>query len=112
MSFPQDEVDELKQLFPGISSAAEGGIEYFLIPSLRLPQGCDPETVDALLCPLPRDGYPSRLFLGQLVRCSSNPNWNKQNERILERNWFAFSFKVRPGLRLAQLVASHLKGLQ
>jgi len=112
MSFPPDEVEELSQLFPGISHGAEGGIGYFLIPSLKLPQGCTPESVDALLCPSSRDGYTSRLFFSELIRCTTSPNWNKQNERILERNWFAFSFKVRPGLRLAQLVASHLKGLQ
>src|ERR1043165_5972301 len=100
MPFPQDQVDELKQLFPGVAHGVEGSAEYFLIPSLRLPQNCTPEIVDALLCPSPRDGYPSRLFFSQLVRCTPNPNWNKQNERILERNWFAFSFKVRPGLRL------------
>ncbi len=93
-------------------SAFDSGTEYFLIPSLAPPLGCVPERVDALLCPTARDGYSSRLFFSQMVAGRGNPNWNRRNERILERNWFAFSFKVPAGLRLAQLVASHMKGLE
>ena len=46
----------------------EGGITFISLEGLRLPQGCDPPACDALLCPAPRDGYPSRLFLSVKVK--------------------------------------------
>jgi hypothetical protein len=112
MGFSQDQIDEVKSLFQGAAMATDADVEYLLLPSLALPANCSPDRVDAILCPTSRDGYSSRLFFNQIISCAGRPNWNRHNERIIERNWFAFSYKVRDGLRLAQLVASHLKGLQ
>ena len=39
-------------------------------------------------------------------------NWNADGVRLLERNWYAYSWKVNPNLRLAQMIAAHLKGLR
>lgn len=112
MTFPADQIEELKRLFPGAAGAEEGGCAYFLIPAAILPAGCSPAATDLLLCPGARDGYPSRLFLGERVQCPKKLNWNATGVRILERNWHAFSWKVnRAGLRLAQLVAAHLGAL-
>jgi hypothetical protein len=110
--YPSDQIDEMRKLYPRAFIASDGGVEYVLIPEMPMPPNCSPDKLDVLLCPRPRDGYSSRLFFSQLVSSARRPNWNKQNERILERNWFAYSFKVPEGLRLAQLVALHLKGLQ
>ena len=112
MEFPPDQLEELKTLFDGVSSAEEGGFAYFLLPSLQLPPGCSSEKVDALLCPMQRDGYPSRLFFQAQIRSREQRNWNATGVRILERNWYAFSWTVPTGLRLAQLVGAHLKGLR
>lgn len=113
MTFPQDELDELKHLYGDIQRADEGGSPYFLVTGLPLPEGCTPRRVDALLCPAPRDGYPSRLFFAERPSSRSSPNWNGQ-VRILERNWFAFSWKINASepLRLAQVIQAHLRGLR
>ena len=103
MSLPDDQIRELARLFPGVQQAVEGGVTFFQIPQLNLPAGCTPERVDALLCPRPRDGYPSRLFLAEQVRSRS---WS--TARILERNWYMVSWRTREGLRLAQMVLAHL----
>lgn len=107
-----DQLAELRELVPRVQRAVEGGVPFYLLPDLSLPLGCTPEKVDALLCPTPRDGYPSRLFFAQRIISPASRNWNGA-ARILERNWFAFSWKVEvPNLRLAQLVLAHLKALR
>lgn len=112
MEFPPDQIEELKALAGDASRSEEGGFVYFLLPSLQLPPGCSPEKVDALLCPMLRNGYPSRLFFAERITSRGQRNWNANGVRILERNWHAFSWTVPGGLRLAQLVGAHLKGLR
>lgn len=113
MNFPQEQIEELKKTFGEVSYCEEGGYGYFLIPSLHLPDGCEPPQVDALLCPMQRDGYPSRLFFSQEINPPVKRNWNASNVRILERNWWAFSWKDVPSeLRLIQIVLAHLRGLR
>ena len=114
MAIPQDQIEEMKDAFPGILGAEEAGIPYFLIPQLGMPNGVTPASVDVLLCPVAdRHGYPSRLFFAQQVQSAKLLNWNTNGVRILERNWFAYSWKInQPGLRPMQILALHLKALQ
>lgn len=111
MTFPQDQIDELKTMFPGLLAYDEGGNTFFLLPNAELPPGCTPARMDLLLCPTPRDGYPCRLFFAERVSCSKQPNWNG-HARIIDRNWHAFSWKRDQALRLAQMVVDHLGGLR
>jgi hypothetical protein len=113
MSFPTEQIAELRALVPGVMACEEAAVTYFLLPGIQLPAGCKPSTVDALLCPTPRDGYESRLFFSQVVTSSTHRNWNVHNTRIVDRQWSAFSWKTnKPGLRLAQMVAEHLSALK
>jgi hypothetical protein len=113
MNFPADQLDELRNLVPGVSVCQEGTVTYFLLPGLQLPAGCTPAQVDALLCPTPRDGYESRLFFSQRVTSTTTRNWHVTNTRIVDRPWSAFSWKTnRTGLRLAQMVVEHLCALK
>lgn len=112
MEFPEDQLSELKALFTNVAKCEEGGATFFLIPELAMPDGCQPTQVDALLCPSARDGYSSRLFFATEITSRTARNWNSKQVRIVDRNWFAYSWKVRPGLRLAQLVAAHLGALR
>lgn len=113
MTSGDDELRELLRQYPELEEGTEAGITYYIIPSLRLPEGCTPDRVDALLCPKGRDGYSSRLFLERAVTCQAARNWNASNVRILERNWFAVSWRVSaPNLRLAQLLAAHLEAFR
>lgn len=107
-----DQINELKKLFPNVQEGNEAGYTFFLIPDFKLPQGCIPQVADLLFCPMPRDGYDSRLFFSQQIQTQKPLNWNALNYRILEQNWFAFSWKVAPGMRLAQTLAAHLGGLR
>jgi hypothetical protein len=109
--FNTTEIDELRPLCEAVSCANEGGVTFLLLQGLRLPEGCSPSRIDALLCPTSRDGYDSRLFFAAQVQGPGVRNWNAQH-RLLDRNWAAFSWSTRPGLRLAQMVAVHLGGFR
>lgn len=112
MTFPDVQVAELKLLCPSIQQVEEASCTYLLLPGLMLPTGCSPCSVDALLCPSARDGYPSRLFFAERIQSRAQLNWNANGVRIAERNWHAYSWKVNPNLRLAQIVAAHLRAIR
>lgn len=111
MIFPQEQIEELKRIAPNLCLAEEGGYPYILIEQLQLPDGCQPASADVLLCPKPRDGYASRLFFQQVITEIPARNWNG-NIRVLERNWWAMSWRVPEGLRLAEILLIHLKALK
>jgi len=111
--FKPEDLRALAAAYPGASVCTEGSKPYILIPKMKLPAGCKPECVDALLCPHGRDGYPSRLFFSGIVTGPTAPNWNAQSIRILERNWFGYSWKNVPAtLTPVQMILSHLRGLR
>lgn len=114
MELPQDQLDELKSIASNIALCDEGGITFILLPDFRLPEGCNPGVVNLLLCPALRDGYQSRLYFSQQVQPPTGRpplNWNGA-ARIAEQNWHAFSWRTVSGLRLAQMLLTHLKALQ
>jgi len=114
VSFPGDEIDELTSCFAGLSTASEGGTAFILIPAMNLPAGCDPKTADALLCPTPRDGYPSRLFFSaKISHQGPGQNWNAAGVVILSRQWWAVSWKAQDSnKRLSAILASHLEAFR
>jgi hypothetical protein len=102
--------EELKGYCDRVLTATDGDATLFLLEGLRLPEGCSPQKVDGLLCPLARDGYPSRLYFSTSVNCPFGRNWNTMNKPMAGRLWNAFSWKVEPaGLSLAQLLLGHLE---
>lgn len=111
MSFNEAQLDELKLIAPNLSSSQEGGYNYILIEKLVLPSGCNPPVVDALLCPEPREGYQSRLFLSEQITGCPGRNWNGRI-RVLNKNWYAISWQVPNGLRLAEALLIHLKAFR
>ena len=111
MIFPQDQIDELKKIAPNLSHANEGGYDFIKIEGLKLPDGCEPSEVDALLCPAPREGYNCRLYVSiQITGCPSR-NWNG-NLRVLGQNWYAVSWQTTTSLRLAEMLQVHLKAFR
>lgn len=111
MEYPRAQTDELKPYCTKLSMFTEGGAPFFSLEGLRLPAGCEPQICDALLCPVSRDDYPSRLYLSVKVKSPYDRNWNCENARIGEKNWFAFSWKVNgSNLTLAQMLMAHLLG--
>ncbi len=106
--FPEDQIAELRRLCPDLKRATEADCQFFYLPGLSLRNGCSPSSVDALLCPVQRDGYPFRLFFAEKITTPKQLNWNPNGVRILERNWYAFSWKIAGDLRLLQMVAALL----
>jgi hypothetical protein len=111
MVYPKEEIDELKCYCVKLSFLSEAGVDFLHMEGLRLPIGCEPPVCDGLLCPVHKDGYPSRLYLSVQVTSPYTKNWNVSNLRIGERNWFAFSWRVEiANPTLAQLLVAHLTG--
>ena len=111
MPYAKDQTDELKRYCAKVSVLPEGEVTYLYLEGLRLPAGCDPPVCDGLLCPVAKDGYPSRLYLSVQVKSRYPRNWNAINARIGEKNWFAFSWKIEPAApALAQMLIAHLTG--
>jgi len=108
----EEHVEELRSLCPNAKQVTEGGIDYVLLPALKLPAGCNPGVVDCLLSLGARDGYDNRLFFAQVVASPQARNWNGQNIRILEQNWFAYSWRVPGGLRPIETLIAHLQALR
>lgn len=112
MSYPEEQVEELRQICPGARPCEESGVPYFFLPSLRLPDGCSPQEMDALLCPTPHHGYTSRLFLAEQIRSPQSRNWST-TVRLFERNWHAISWNIQQSnLRPAQILALHLRAFR
>jgi hypothetical protein len=111
VEYPQIQIEELKAYCSGISILNEAGVSFLCLEELTLPSGCTPAKCNALLCPVGRDGYPSRLYFSEMIKSSYPRNWNVSNARIGEENWFAFSWRVKlSNPTLAQVLVEHLKG--
>ena len=108
----KDQLTEVAELWPGAATAVEGAVTFVLLPGVALPDGVTPAACDLLLCPSERDGYPCRLYFGVQIQGGPTQNWHVQGVRILEQPWWAFSWRIPPGLRLAQMVEAHLSGLR
>lgn len=112
MSFSGSDIDSLRQVCPRLEVHTEGQQDFILLPDLELPDGCMPKKAVALFCPTSRSGYESRLYFEKKIETPHSLNWNG-NERILERNWHAFSWRLNETqLTLAQRLAAHLRGLR
>ncbi len=109
---PHEQLEDLKQLGLTVSVASEGGYAYVLVEKLKMPDGCNPNEVDALICNSMRDNYHSSLFLSSHIQGCPPLNWNRQNVRILDRNWFAISWQTQPNLSLTDILVNHLKPFQ
>jgi hypothetical protein len=108
MPRPNDEVEELRALTPGAMAMPEGGVEYFLLPGIKVPGLAG--LVDALLCPQQHSGYTTRLFLSSVVP-GKGQNWRPHT--ILSRQWHACSWNDVPAnQRLAEILAQHLRAFR
>src|SRR5260370_37101667 len=102
-----DALDELRHLCPEATALEEAGREYVLLPNLKLPEGRNPNNIDALLCLSEREGYPTRLFLAARY-AERGGNWNEL--RILGRTWHCLSWNYgAAGQRPPQILAAHLR---
>jgi hypothetical protein len=115
VALDQGQIDKLKAYCEGVSSAVVGTITYLVLKALRLPPGASQATVDAMLrLGDSGDSYPTRLYLSQRVVGASKIalNWNVVDQRILEQNWSAYSWKAAADLPLEEILLEHLKAVR
>jgi hypothetical protein len=107
---PEDQVAELKPLCRSVVEIEQNAQPFLYMEGLRLPAGCEPAAVDALLALHGRDGYPTRLYLQSPIR-QRGANWSVVC--LLDRTWHTWSWKdVSANQRVAQVLAEHLRGLR
>lgn len=110
MSEQDNGLEELQEISPGAREYVETSVKYIHLPILKLPAGCVPSSVEALLCLAPRDGYTTRLFLSSPIT-GRGANWT--THRILDKTWHTWSWNNVPGtLRPTQILAEHLRALR
>jgi len=109
----EEDLNELNQLCAGAKVMTECDSVYIFLPALKLPKGCRPAEVNALLrIKSPLNDYPTRVFYASVIASSKPLNWNSQNVVILQKNWFAYSWaNVAADRRPVELLAEHLRAL-
>lgn len=114
MALDPNQVKELAGYYPKSGVVEDGGVEFILISPLLLPLGCDPASVEGLLCPVPRDGYSSRLFLSsKITHKGPGQNWNANGVMIAGRQWWAVSWNTQQeNLTLLGMVMAHLQSFK
>ena len=104
------QLDELLALCHAAEELQESGLPFLYLRVLRLPQGCVPAEVDALLCIHKRDGYDSRLYLSSPISHRGS-NWS--TTYLFDRRWHTWSWQgVSAQQRPIQVLAGHLKALK
>jgi hypothetical protein len=104
------EHEELRLLCDEVQGHTENGQPYLHLRALRLPPGCQPAVVDALLCPGPREGYPTRLFVSQPISSPTSKAGNWTAYQILGRTWHSWSWRdVVANQRPVEMLAAHLR---
>jgi hypothetical protein len=106
----EEHLEELRAAFGSVSAMVEAGIDFVFLPRLVLPEGCTPREVQALLCLGQHGGYTTRLFLQQAVP-ARGANWS--SHAVVGKTWWTWSWNQVPaGLRPAEILAEHLRGLR
>ena len=107
-----DEVTELQKICAQVVQATrDAGCLFLYLGTITFRVGSRTESVEALLCPMPREGYPSRLYFSRQV-AKAGLNWNG-NLFLLGKNWYAVSWMLpKEKFRLAEMVALHLRAFQ
>ena len=106
------ELVSLRALCPEAELWTEGGRPVVFLPGLQISkEGQGRRTVDALLWPHERDGYPTRLFLSETISWSVGGQWS--HCVVQGRQWHACSWGPIPANQpWIAIVANHLRALQ
>lgn len=108
--FAEDQMEELRQICSGAVPMADGTLRLVHLPNLQVPTGGNVKVLEGLLCPTNHSGYETRLFLSE-GRFGRVNNWT--SHQILGKTWHTWSWQgVSASLRLAEILALHLKALR
>jgi hypothetical protein len=107
MSDPASKFAAIKAMHEGALSLTEGGRIVALLPSFTFQAAGNAETMDVLLVPFEHSGYATRLFFERQIP-NRGQNWTQH--RIVERNWWAPSFRdVAASLPWTAMLCAHLR---
>lgn len=110
MSIDQTQLAEVTAFVPGARVMPDAGIDYILLPSLKVAVGQEEIVLDALLCPVQHGGYTTRLFLAKPIG-QRGQNWTIHN--ILSKSWHTWSWNNVPAnLSLMQILSAHMRALR
>lgn len=111
-----DQIADLRAVYPGCKVVEDGGRPYIFIPQLPVTVQGERRDMDALLCPWQHGGYTTRLFLARPIAersmiGSQAANWTVHN--ILAREWHTWSWQgVSADLPLPQMLLAHVSALR
>lgn len=101
--------EALRSLYPKTQILEQCGQKVAYIPDLKLRHLGRTVEVRALLWPHARDGYETRLFLGEKIPGKAN-NWNSFS--IFGKAWWACSWRgVKASLPWPEMLANHLRAI-
>jgi hypothetical protein len=105
-----EELAEIQTVSPGATEMREAGQVYIHLPTLALPEGCEPNRLEALLCLSSHSGYSTRLFLSQPIPARGK-NWT--SHCIFAKGWHTWSWNNVPAnIPPIEILVEHLRGLQ
>lgn len=106
MTIGSEKLASLAPFASGAQVISDCGLEFVVLPGLKVPVNGNCTVLDGLLCPDPIHGYVSRLFLSQKIE-GKGQNWNQYV--IGGRSWWAPSWQnVDSSLPLPQMLLAHL----
>jgi len=109
VSDPAAEYQKLKLVWEAAVLHKEGGNPVVLLPDAAFVAAGKEERMDLLLYPSQHSGYVTRLFFQRQI-AGRGDNWTQH--RVLERNWWAPSWKdVLPTLSWPAMLCAHLRAV-
>jgi hypothetical protein len=111
MKTADQQIDDLRAVFPEVQRVELGGLVCALIPELPINTARGAVTRNAILYPYPENGYPTRLYLDQAVDVGKPVNWQERSLRGAQ--WWARSWNFVPAdISWFQILAAHMRAFQ
>jgi hypothetical protein len=105
-----NQLEALKLICANAQVVSEAGMDYIVLPKLKVVTDTSERVLTGLLCPTQQGGYSTRLFLSEPIP-ERGQNWT--SHYILGQNWHVWSWNgVLASLTLAQILSAHLKALR
>lgn len=111
MKTADQQIDDLRVVFPDVQRVEVGGLACALIPALPIDTVGGPVTRRAILFPYPENGYSTRLFLDQAVDIGKPVNWQERSVRGAQ--WWARSWNfVSADMPWLQILLGHMRAFR
>ena len=109
MTAPEQQLAVIIDLCAQAQLVDEAGRKVVFLPNMTFQAGHEAATQDLLFVPFPHSGYESRLFFTQQLSGGDARNWTQHN--LLNRNWWAPSYRVDVSLSWRDQILQHIKAV-